>query len=847
MLTKVFGIPCVGFLLTVVVLRAEVYEQRDARHLPDASVAVASMLPESAAHAFPADEPIMTLLHYRNEQSPNYVPDDRALPFLKKAGVNHVWGWPPERPPEAFFRSIHLVNMTHKKNKARNEQEWFYAFLRTDWVRRGSDPVVFNLLDRYYPKRFLIPREADKALAFRIEEKETGKYLDAEDFEVDRAAGTVRLTGGVPGRSYRVIFLAGDRGVAWHFKLNLDDPKVCIADGTIPSVKKRQFAVLDTMLEGYPDVAVIRPTSEVYDRLGKLGNPDDGESGALRHMDRQAYWQGFHPERLARFEALYGHPFDPRWVIDSGFGETGWLPTPGMLEWIDLVRNDLGVYVRERNNLIHRHGKRVRLFFGDAFVGIEPYLGDVCHNGYDEIVQPMDLGPGSVRFITGFPGETRRILRFQWSATNFSGAEYRNLYQAAWRWMKREILFQCPDGLTLGGVGTKAIEIPEIKSETLRIFDDFRTIFDRTHDKEVFKHEGFHVYVLSAWGRMRSWKGHSHYLSQVALPRSLVDLPVHVKWLSFNEVINHGVPKDASVVILNGEPDTAWGGGELWKNETLVARITEFVRSGGGLIAIGAPTLVDGRFALGDVFGVEYAGAPNPECADNLWSPTRWAENDRKPEDYPMGGVMPVAGVHANPYQMSADLEGRFDGQGRAWNLRFPALVRAKGATVLAHENFSDVGDGAEAWRFLHFRDTSIEKSRTGVFANDFGRGRCVWIGGWSNDPEYLSLLEPLLFHAANRTSDLDRLNTGDEQVAVYFYPEPRMLIAYNHSARRKTTDLRFDPSLAGLQDSQEVVLTPLDEGQPTLKMASGESRNGFPVTLDPGKAVYWKVGDASP
>ena len=831
----------VGLLTGAMAASADLGVLRDAAALPDADEAPAARLSADEEHAFPSQRAFRTLLHWSNPKSPRHISEDQALPFMKEIGINHCWGWPPDQPAPEWLNKIHLVNLTHKMGHARGEAEWFYVYLHTDWKRQEGDALSFDLLDRYYPKRFVIPKRTDPDVTFYVEDRENRAFLPASAFAADRATARLTVTGGEPGKEYRVLFLAGNRGVPQHFRLDLDDPKVAIPDATVPTVRARRLGRLEKILSSYPDVAVIRPTSEIYDRLNKVGDPDDDRAGGRYYLSRQSYWQTVHPARLARFEALTGRPFDPRWIVDAGYGENGYVPSEGLMQWVDLVRNDMGRFARQRNNLVHDYGKRVRLFFGDNFVGVEPYLGDIEHNGYDELVMSMDNGPGSVRFITGYPGGSRRIARFQWSGTRLPADEYAVQYRVCWRWMKREALFDCMDGLTLGGVGTKAVEIPELKRETERIFADFKTVYNRVHGHQAFRHAGFNVYILSTWGRMRSWLVFDHYLSQRGFMRHLVDLPVNVRWLSYREVLESGIPEDAAAVMLNGEPGSSWAGGPVWGNEKLTDSIRQFVRGGGGLLTIGAPTLVDGAFALVDVLGLRYAGAPNVECGEQLWSPTRWAKGGRVPSEYPKGGVMPLAMIRPNLYDLPGELKGRFDDQGDAWTIRFPANVETDGATLLAYEDFDDVGDGGEAWRFLYFKERAVESTRTGAAIHDVGKGRSVFIGGWSTSPEYLSLLKPLLFYAAGRTADLDRLNSGDPQVAVYFYPGTNMLIAYNHTARSKTTSVRFDPALAGI-DAGTVRLRSLDRANLSVAGTVNEMRAGFPVELSAGEAAYWTV-----
>ena len=813
-----------------------------APELPDAARFPASKLEAGAQHAFPSDRAILTLLHYSNSRNDKHVEEDRALPFMKEFGVNHCWGWAPGRPAPDWLDKVHLINLTVRGIRARNENEWMYVYLRTPWHEHGDDPLSIDLLDGYFPRRFFLPRNAEKRLAYRVEEKESRGFLPPAAYRVDAGRGSLTVEKGKTGRRYRVIFLAGDKGFN-HLKKpkRLKNPAIKIPDGTVSTVKKRQFAGLENLLEAHPDVAVIRPTTEIFDRVHKLGDPQATGADAIRYYGRHAYWQGMHPDRLERFEERYGEPFDPRWVVDHGFGENGYVPHPGYKKWIDLIRNDLHAYVRERNNLVHDHGSRVRVFYGDNFVGLEPYLGDIEHNGYDEIVMGMDAGPGSVRFMTDFPGSVRRITRFQWSGLKAPEEETLEQFRICWRWMKREALFRCQDGFTMGGLGTKIADMENLADETMAIYDDFRKVYDRVHGKAVFTHPGFNVYVLSAWGKMRSWDVRSAYLSQRCFNGLAVDLPVKIRWLSFDAVIEDGVPEDAEVVILNGEPGTAWGGGRYWRDERLADRIRKFVTAGGGLLAMGAPTLVDGKFALSDVLGVEYAGAPNRACEENLWNSTRWSESGRAPEAYPAGGVCPLAKLFVNSYDLPRELRGRFDDQGAFWTVRYPAKVRHTDALPVAHENFEDVGHGAPAWRFLHFKASSIEKSDTGVFVNDFGQGRSVFIGGYGAT---YALLKPLLFYAADRMDELDRLNSGHDKVAVYFYPESRTLIAYNHSGRKLTTAVRFDSALAGVRTESRVVLQAMDQDMESPEMDGAAIRAGFPVTLDAGQAAYWIVGE---
>jgi hypothetical protein len=817
------------------------YLNKTAAELPGATRSPAAMLPDNAPGAFPRDEPLLTLLHYADPASPKHVPEQDASPFIKRLNINHVWGWNgnPLRPTN----NVHLINQTYRPVGKPNENELMYVYLRTDWAERGDTPLTLDLLNGYYKGRFRLPTKVDGRFALKVEEQESRAFLPPQAYSVDQHTAVLTLSGGAPGKTYRAIFLAADKGFNLLGRAQLmSDVRRRIADGTVPSVKSTQFKWLDEFLSEHPRVAVIRPTAEIFDRFDKLADPVAPQAARLPIHSRNAFWQGMSPLRLERFEQLYGRPFDPRWILDHGFGEFGFVPEEGYRQWVDLIRADLHVYARERNNLVHRHGRRIRVFYGDNYVGLVPHLNDVTYNGYDELVTSMGSGPGSVRAITSFPGRTRRIVRFEWSDLKTSPATLRKRFRRTWRWMKRELLFQCPDGLTMGGLGTGLGLNPLLADETDFFFRDFRNIFERLHGQKVFTHAGFNVYILNAWGNMAAWNTKVPYVSQHSLHRLLVDLPINVRWLSFDEVIEGGVPSDATVLLLCGEPGTAWGGGRYWQDARLVRSIQSFVENGGGLVTMGAPTLVDGRLALGGILGVEYAGAANDESERQLWNINRWSMDGRDPKAYPRNGVMPVTKLVANVNMMSLSLREHLDKPQQHWAIRYPARLRAAGAAVIATEANHNVDDDEPARVDIDLRKHTFPNSNTGVFLHQAGKGRAVAIGGFGSS--VYDLLKPLLFYAGGRLEDLDRLNSGSRHVAVYYYPATKLLIAYNHAAATTTTDIRFDPGLAGLGNGR-VRLTSLDGDIASIERDAITLRDGFPATLRSGQAAYWTVGRA--
>ena len=89
---------------------------------------------------------------------------------------------------------------------------------------------------------------------------------------------------------------------------------------------------------------------------------------------------------------------------------------------------------------------------------------------------------------------------------------------------------------------------------------------------------------------------------------SLSGASVDVVFLSFDEVLEHGIPEDIDVIINAGDAHTAFSGGDVWKNEKLISMMREWIYNGGGFVGIGEPTAVEngGRFfQLADALGVD--------------------------------------------------------------------------------------------------------------------------------------------------------------------------------------------------------------------------------------------------
>lgn len=146
------------------------------------------------------------------------------------------------------------------------------------------------------------------------------------------------------------------------------------------------------------------------------------------------------------------------------------------------------------------------------------------------------------------------------------------------------------------------------------IANEFRDIHQQTNSEPA---QGFlNIAIVNCWGKMRSWQAftvahalpnkynHSYY----GILEALSGMRVNVRFISFEDLLEHGIAADVDVLINAGPYNTAFTGGDIWDDGRLVSIIRSWVRSGGAFVGVGQPASSErpGRFfQLADILGVD--------------------------------------------------------------------------------------------------------------------------------------------------------------------------------------------------------------------------------------------------
>ena len=254
-------------------------------------------------------------------------------------------------------------------------------------------------------------------------------------------------------------------------------------------------------------------------------------------------------------------------------------------------------------------------------------------------------------------------------------------------------------------------------------------------------------------------------------------MAVDVVFLSFDDIIQEGVPSDIDVIINAGDAGTAWSGHTYWDNPELVTAIRQFVYNGGGFVGIGEPSAYqkNGRFfQLGDVLGIEketgYSLMTDKYFVDSVESHFITADvDDIRTIDF-------GESMH-NIFATSPTTE----------IIEYSDPKAEINSDILAPANAEGKGFGE-----LH------------LSANSYGKGRGVYIAGLPYSIENTRLLLRSLYYAAGKEAELTTWFSSNPSVEVHAYPQKGKYALVNNTSSEQTTII-----YNGNQEANEVTLQP--------------------------------------
>ena len=655
------------------------------------------------------------------------------------------------------------------------------VYLLTGRVLAEADIVDVPLMDGFFEEQLKPNRDADPHKYWEVVDRTTNEVVDASLWTLGEDTDTVHVSGATPMHEYTVSFLAY---IIWdpvemynHLTNGWGDKEHEIPfDIYHPATRKFVFDTFEQWLKDNPQVDVVRFTTFFYQFTLLFDQ---------KQREKVVDWFGcactVSPAALDDFEKEYGYRLRPEDFVDGGAYNSAWrVPRKAQRDWIDFLSGFVRTNVKKLADMSHEAGKEAMMFLGDQWIGTEPYKDGFEDLGLDAVVGSIGDGT-TTRMIADIPGvkyTEGRFLPYFFPDTFYEGNDPSIEGLDNWRKARRAILRSPISRMGYGGYLSLAAKFPKFVDTVTHIADEFRDIHDRTGG--VAAEGELNVAILNSWGKMRSWMAFTvaHALpnkqtySYYGILESLSGMRVNVRFISFDDVLEHGVADDIDVIVTGGPVDTAFSGGSVWAEEPrLAATLRAWVHGGGALIGVGQPSAqqFQGRFfQLADVLGVD-------EERHQTLSVDKY---------FP--AVTPEHFITADVHLGEGVLQGFLDA-----GYRKP-LSGCGGGQAIGELGGIDFGEPI-ADTFPVNEDVTLLRADGGqvqLAVNEYGKGRGVYVSGLPYSAANARLLERALFWASHNEDKYTAYSSTNPECEVAVFPDAGQYCVINNTDRPQSTDV---------------------------------------------------------
>ncbi len=488
-------------------------------------------------------------------------------------------------------------------------------------VMADSDTLRIDLLRGYFREQFKINADDDPKQWWQVFDRTSGDEVPVSDWDFNPESGTVSIRKTTRWHQYTVNFFSyriwEEISMYNHVTNDWGDREHLMPiDPIYPEARERIMSYLEQWLIEHPHTSVVRLTSMFYNFWWFWG--DDPKRRFIVN-DWGSYEFSVSTEAIRQFEEKYGYrPKSEEFVNAGEYNNSYKVPSKFYRDWIDFINEFVVSFGSKCVELIHEHGKQAFLFYNDHWLGVEPYGERFEKFGFDGVIDGIFNG-FEARKVAETPNVSVRELRMHpylfptgvnGAPSFLPGGTPTLECKTYWADIRRALLRKGVDRIGFGGYLHLVENHPEFVDYIEQMGNEFRQLRNLHHDDTPWQAD-VKVAILTAWGHLRAWacRGHfnrDNYYNEVM--ESLSGLPVEVSFLSFDDILKHGVPADVDVVINAGSANDSWSGGSYWAKPGVLEAIRSFVHAGGGFIGIGEPTAYrhgTSFFQLSDILGVD--------------------------------------------------------------------------------------------------------------------------------------------------------------------------------------------------------------------------------------------------
>ena len=546
-----------------------------------------------------------------------------TLEILKKWGADAIRDCDGTEFPAELKESgakIYATYYTTRKDNAwakAHPEEIQQMYIMTSFHTAVSDKLSIHLMDHLYPDMLKVNSHDDIKRWWEVMDRTTGEPVDTDKWSYSEETGDVIIEA-VPFHDYTVSFLAYIMWDPVHmYNAVVNDWKDVEPQMTFdvrqPATREFSLNRLRRFLETHEYVNVVRFTT-FFHQFTLIFD----EMAREKYVDWYGYSASVSPYILEQFEKEVGYKFRPEFIIDQGYmNNTYRIPSKEFKDFQAFQRREVAALAKEMVDIVHEYGKEAMMFMGDHWIGMEPFMDEFANIGLDAVVGSVGNGATLRLFsdIKNVKYTEGRFLPYFFPDTFHEGGDPVQEAKVNWVTARRAILRSPIQRIGYGGYLKLALQFPDFVDYITEVTDEFRTLYDNIQGVTPYCVK--RVAVLNCWGRMRAWGNHMvhHALyykqnySYAGVIEALSGAPFDVKFISFDDIKeNPELLSEFDVVLNVGDADTAYTGGEFWKDETIVTAVKKFVYNGGGFIGVGEPCAHQwqGRFIqLSEILGVE--------------------------------------------------------------------------------------------------------------------------------------------------------------------------------------------------------------------------------------------------
>lgn len=611
---------------------------------------------------------------------------------------------------------------------------------------RESGSFVMNIMEGVNPRVYRPNGSPDALPHWQVFNRTTGELLDPEAWRYDAERWNVTISSVNPWHVYSVSFLAHNLWDVIHLHNHTvnhwnDEPQIPM-DPIYPEALERIRHNLAKWLEKNPHVDVVRFTSFFYINHG----------GGLCD-----YSQTVSPRALELFKEKYGYsPTAESFIRNGNYNNTSQVPDAAYRHWMEFIHDFFLESTAPLIGMVHAAGKKAVMFHGDQWIGSEPSLPDFADLKMDGVIGAVFHGFETRRVgdLTTVPVKEIRFHPYFFpkevsgKPTFSEGGEPRADLELYWRDVRRACLRVKINRIGFGGIISLLDGYEDFVDCVGEVSDQARRIA-ACHLEGPPWQAPVQVAVLHEWGGLRSWmyNGHMRHNSIYnQMIESLAGLSVGVRFLSFDDVLESGIPDGVDVVVNCGKEGTAWSGGERWLDTRLETELFRFVNDGGGLIGVGEPSAVrkdSGRFfQLAPVLGID---------RDSLITQQN----------------VKYDGAFRREHFIMSDADGPLDLLDETADL----TLCAPEAEVISRRCLSECE---------HFYDLV----RPQVVVNRYGQGRGVYFSGFRYNPVNTRVLARALYWAAGKETRWGEWQSNNPFLECAWFPDSGKLVVINNSRK---------------------------------------------------------------